>query len=119
MFVCAQVRKLYFIIYDIFLKIVYLVKDDGDAKFTNFCVFPKSGPVGTTFVIDLSFRTVNGTGTGTFTFNIINPKNQSTGDLYWFEEKKPGVYPERLQFETISIPTCDPSKGKISYFSFN
>jgi hypothetical protein len=69
-------------------------------------------------VIDLSFRTVNGTGTGTFTFNVIDPKNQSSGDLYWFEEKKPGVYPERIQFQTITIPTCDPSKGRNNLFLF-
>jgi hypothetical protein len=88
------------------------VKDDGDAKFTNFCVYPASGPEGTTFSIDLSFKTVNGTGTGTFTFNVTDPRNETNGDLYWFEEKKPGTYIERLQFPTLTIPSCDASDGK-------
>ena len=94
--------------------IFFLVKDDGDAKFTNFGVTPKSGPEGTTFIIDLSFKTVNGTGTGTFTFDITDPKNETTGDLYWFEEKKPGSYVEKIQFETFTIPHCDPSEGRQS-----
>jgi len=87
------------------------IKDDGDAKFTNFGVYPNTAPQGTTFLLDLSFMTVNGTGTGTFTFNIVDPKNQSSGDLYWFEEKKPGTYPEKLEFKTYSLSDCDPSKG--------
>jgi hypothetical protein len=62
--------------------------------------------------------TVNGTGTGTFTFNIIDPKNQTSGDLYWFEERKPGNYSEKLQFKTVSLSNCDPSQGK-NNFSFS
>jgi len=92
------------------------IKDDGDAKFTNFGVSPKIGPEGTTFIIDLSFKTVNGTGTGTFTFNIIDPKNQSSGDLYWFEERKPGTYTEKLAFKTYSLSDCDSSKGSCEAF---
>jgi len=89
------------------------VNDHGDAKFTNFGVYPQTGPQGTTFVIDLTFKTVNGTGTGTFTFNIIDPKNQTSGDLYWFEEKKAGTYPYRIGFKTYTISTCDLSKGGV------
>lgn len=95
-------------------KYSFSVKDDGDAKFTNFGVTPKIGPEGTTFIIDLSFKTVNGTGTGTFTFDVTDPKNQTTGDLYWFEEKKAGTYIEKLQFETLAIPHCNPSDSKNS-----
>lgn len=90
-----------------------LVKDDGDAKFTNFGVYPKTGPEGTTFTIDLSFKTINGTGTGTFDFTLINPKNQTDGAEYWFEAKQPGTYTERITFETLTIPNCDSSKGEI------
>lgn len=60
-------------------------------------------------MIDMSFKTVNGTGTGTFNFNIVDPKNQTTGDQYWFEEKKPGSYIERIQFQTALSLDCDPS----------
>ncbi len=64
--------------------------------------------------------TVNGTGTGTFDFNIVDPKNQSTGNQYWFEEKKPGKYSERLSFKTYSLSNCDPSQGKNeTFFSLN
>jgi hypothetical protein len=97
----------------------FLVKDDGDAKFTNFGVSPKVGPEGTKFLIDLSFKTVNGTGTGTFDFNIVDPKNETTGDQYWFEEKKTGTYIEKIQFITLTIPNCDPAKGKNCLFSFS
>jgi hypothetical protein len=62
--------------------------------------------------------TVNGTGTGTFQFNIVDPKNQSSGNQYWFEEKKPGKYSEKLQFKTVSLSDCDPSQGK-KKFSFS
>ncbi|CAF0853409.1 unnamed protein product [Rotaria sordida] len=92
------------------------INDHGDAKFTNFGVLPQTAPQGTTFVLDLSFMTVNGTGTGTFTFNIINPKNESSGNLYWFEAKKPGTYIEKLGIKTYALSDCDPSKGKNAYF---
>ncbi len=59
---------------------------------------------------------MNGTGTGTFTFNIVDPKNQTSGDLYWFEAKKPGKYTERIGFPTYSLSNCDPSKGKNQTF---
>jgi hypothetical protein len=63
---------------------------------------------------------VNGTGTGTFTFNIIDPKNETTGDLYWFEAKKPGKYSERLGIKTFTVSNCNPSTGrKIDPFFHN
>ncbi len=55
---------------------------------------------------------MNGTGTGTFTFNIIDPKNETSGDLYWFEAKKPGKYSERLGIKTYTLSNCNPSTGK-------
>ncbi|CAF1521261.1 unnamed protein product [Rotaria magnacalcarata] len=88
------------------------IKDDGDAKFTNFGVMPKTAPDGSKFVIDCSFITRNGTGTGTISIDIIDPKNQTQGNIYWFEERKPGTYPERFGIETVTTElNCDPATG--------
>ncbi|CAF4370848.1 unnamed protein product [Rotaria sp. Silwood2] len=53
------------------------IKDDGDAKFIYFGVTPKKAAQNTEFVIDCSFVSINGTGTGSFTTDIVNPKNES------------------------------------------
>lgn len=54
---------------------------------------------------------VNGTGTGTITIDMIDPKNRTAGQLYWFEARKPGTYPERIGFPTLFDPNCDSSTG--------
>lgn len=94
-----------------------LVNDHGDAKFTNFGVSPKSAPDGSTFVIDCSFSSVNGTGMGTFEIHIIDPKNRTIDDLYWFEERKPGTYPEKIGMQTLVAYKCDPSEGEQLYLA--
>ncbi|CAF1258451.1 unnamed protein product, partial [Didymodactylos carnosus] len=86
------------------------INDHGDAKFTNFGVTPKSAPDGSKFVIDCSFISINGTGTGTINIEIVDPKNRSSGDLFWFEARKPGIYPEKIGLQTLFEFDCDPSK---------
>jgi len=95
-----------------------LVNDHGDAKFTNFGVTPKSAPDGSTFVFDCSFASINGTGTGTINIRIIDPKNRTTDNQYWFEARKPGTYPEKIGFQTLFEMNCDPTKGKKTFIYF-
>ncbi|UJR35376.1 hypothetical protein I4U23_028133 [Adineta vaga] len=86
------------------------INDHGDAKFINFQVTPKSAPEGSTFIFDCSFISVNGTGTGTINVELLDPKNRTAGNLYWFEARKPGTYPEKIGFQTLFELNCDPSQ---------
>ncbi|CAF1186160.1 unnamed protein product [Didymodactylos carnosus] len=86
------------------------INDHGDAKFTNFGITPKSAPDGSKFVIDCSFISINGTGTGTINIEIVDPKNRSSGNLFWFEARKPGIYPEKIGLQTLFEFDCDPTK---------
>lgn len=92
-------------------KLLCIVKDDGDAKFSNFGVSPAKGAPATKFVLDCSFITRNGTGTGTYLITITNPKGQPMSADYWFEEKPPGSYTERIPLDAIQA-NCDPSQGE-------
>jgi hypothetical protein len=94
-----------------FENIEFLVNDHGDAKFTGFDISPKSAPEGSTFIFDCSFISINGTGTGTIVIDFIDPKNRTPSNLYWFVARKPGTYPEKIQFDSLYEPDCDPTKG--------
>jgi hypothetical protein len=63
-------------------------------------------------MFDCSFISINGTGTGTINVEIIDPKNRSSANLYWFVARKPGTYPEKLGFQTLFKINCDPTIGK-------
>ncbi|CAF3052928.1 unnamed protein product [Rotaria sp. Silwood2] len=92
------------------------IKDDGDAKFTNFGVSPKTGDRTTKFLLDCSFSTKNGTGTGSYLITIINPKAQAMSAEYWFEEKPPGSYTELIPLDAIQM-NCDPKLGENHYYN--
>ncbi|CAF1271086.1 unnamed protein product [Adineta steineri] len=87
------------------------INDSGDAKFTNFGVYPNTGPQGTTFIIDCSYKTINGTGTSMLTLNIVDSHNETSGNDFLVEAKKPGTYPEKIALKTVSAWNCDPVKG--------
>lgn len=91
---------------------ICLVVDNGDAKFTNFGVYPNTGPQGTKFVIDCSFKSLNGTGTSMLRVDITDSHNETNGNDFLVEAKKPGTYAERIALDTYSILGCDSSKGK-------
>lgn len=93
---------------------LHLVNDHGDAKFNNFTVLPSTGNRGTTFVLDCSFVSKNGTGTGMLRVNLIDPKNQSTMSDFLIEARKPGFYVERIAVDTIPSD-YDSSLGKLSF----
>jgi hypothetical protein len=71
---------------------MYIVNDNGDAKFVNFAVIPNTGPQGTTFIIDCTFKSLNGTGTSMLRLDITDPTNQTSSDDFLIESKKPGTY---------------------------
>ena len=54
---------------------------------------------------------MNGTGTGTIVLDFIDPKNRTFSNLYWFEARKPGTYPEKIHFDSLYEIGCDPSTG--------
>ena len=73
---------------------------------------PKTAPQGTTFIIDCSFTTVNGTGTSMLRLDITDPTNQTSSNDFLIEAKKNGTYAERIGLKTLYALNCDPSKGK-------
>ncbi|CAF0876145.1 unnamed protein product [Adineta ricciae] len=87
------------------------INDHGDATFTHFGVYPNTGPQGTTFVIDCSFKSLNGTGTSMLRIDIVDSHNETNGNDFLVEAKKPGTYPERIALKTLSAWNCDPSTG--------
>jgi len=87
------------------------VNDNGDAKFTNFGVKPNIGPQGTTFIIDCSFKSLNGTGTSMLRLDITDPQNQTSSNDFLIESKKPGTYAEPVGVKTLTAWNCDPTKG--------
>ncbi len=94
-----------------FQKKKSLVNDHGDAKFINFNITPKSAPVGSKFLFDCSFVSLNGTGTGTIVIDFIDPKNQTVNNSYWFEARLAGTYPEKIGLDTLYKLSCDSTTG--------
>jgi hypothetical protein len=98
---------------------MYIVNDNGDAKFVNFAVIPNTGPQGTTFIIDCTFKSLNGTGTSMLRLDITDPTNQTSSDDFLIESKKPGTYAEKVGLRTLYAMSCDPAKGKFRVFLFD
>jgi len=86
------------------------VNDHGDANITIFSVLPASGRKGTTFSIDFTYVTVNGTGTGEFSIGIHTPDRIPLGADFLWEPKKPGTYTERITVKAEPDPQCDPTQ---------
>ncbi|CAF4828356.1 unnamed protein product [Rotaria sp. Silwood1] len=87
------------------------INDHGDAKFIKFNVLPNTGPQGTTFVIDCSFKSMNGTGTSMLRLDITDPRNETDSNDYLIEAEKPGTYTEKIGLRTLNAWNCDPTKG--------
>jgi len=86
------------------------VKDDGDANITKFTILPTTGRKGTTFAIDFSYISVNGTGTGEIVVEIQTPDKIPLGAGFLNEAKKPGSYGERISVKAEPDPQCDPTQ---------
>jgi hypothetical protein len=76
-------------------------------------VTPHSGRSGTDFVIDCSFTSKNGTGTGMIRIEIVS----ATQD-FLLEAKKPGTYVEKIDLKTLDLG-CNSANGKSCSFLTN
>ncbi len=92
---------------------IFLVNDHGNANITVFSILPAAGRRGTTFSIDLTFVSINGTGTGELDIEIRTPDRIPLGAAFLLEAKKPGTYSERITVKAEPDPQCDPTQGKI------
>ena len=86
------------------------INDHGDAKITKFSILPATGRQGTTFSIDFSFVSTNGTGTGELDIDIHTPDHIPLGAGFLLEAKKPGTYSERVTVKAEPDPQCDPTQ---------
>jgi hypothetical protein len=86
------------------------VNDDGNANITVFSILPQSGPKGTTFAIEVTYVSVNGTGTGEISVDIHTPDRIPLGADFLLEAKKPGTYSERITVKAEPDPQCDPTQ---------
>jgi len=68
------------------------VNDNGDAKITTFSILPATGRQGTTFAIDFTYVSMNGTGTGEMVVDIHTPDRIPLGAGFLMEAKKKMVH---------------------------
>jgi len=94
------------------------VNDHGDANITVFSILPAQGRQGTTFSIDVTFVSLNGTGTGELDIEIHTVDHIPLGGSFLMEAKKPGTYSERISVKAEPDPQCDPTQGKLLKISF-
>ena len=88
------------------------MNDNGDAKITKFSILPATGRQGTTFSIDLTYVSLNGTGTGELVIDIRTPDRIPLGSGFLAEAKKAGTYEERITVKAEPDPQCDPTQRK-------
>ncbi|UJR12367.1 hypothetical protein I4U23_016544 [Adineta vaga] len=86
------------------------INDHGDAKITQFSLLPTTGRKGTTFTIDFTYVSINGTGTGELNIDISCPDRMPAGATFLTEIKKPGTYTEKIDIKAQLDPRCDPFK---------
>ena len=44
--------------------------------------------------------------------NIVDSHNETSGDDFLVEAKKPGTYTEKIALQTLTAFNCDSTKGK-------
>jgi len=86
------------------------INDQSDAKFTNFSVSPSTGNRRTKFIVDCSFATKNGTGTGMLRLSLFPPHGQTATTDLLLEAIKPGSYIEKIPVD-IFDQNYDSSLG--------
>jgi len=86
---------------------------------TQFSILPATGRRGTTFAIDFTYLTVNGTGTGEIDVDIHTPDRIPLGAGFLLEAKKPGTYSEKITVKAEPDPSCDPTQGKKKIFELS
>ena len=65
----------------------------------------------TTFIIDLTYESVNGTGTSQLLVNIQTVDAIKISPFFLIEAKKPGRYADRLNIDTTPDPDCASATG--------
>merc|ERR1711991_1237489 len=75
------------------------VHDGGKLKINSFTVTPESGPVGTTFEMDVAFTVYNQTSTGEMVIDIQPTADQPFGDGELDEGFAPGQYQVKFQLQ--------------------
>jgi len=86
------------------------VNDHGDAHITQFSILPATGRRGTTFSIDLTYVSVNGTGTGELDIDIHCPDRIPLGAGFLLQAEKPGTFSQRITVKAEPDPQCDPTQ---------
>jgi hypothetical protein len=86
-----------------------LVFDNGDAKINDFKLIPTSGPQETTFGIDFSYTTVNGTAPGEVRVLVQTVDGIPVEMNLFSEDKGPGIGYKFISLSTLSDPQCDPT----------
>ena len=76
------------------------IHDGGSARLDSITVQPESGPVGTTFDIDISFTVWNQTSTGELAVFIIPPKSKTFVTAQLDEGFPPGKYSVKFSLQT-------------------
>lgn len=66
---------------------------------------------GSDFEIDMSFQTVNGTGTGEVALEILTVDNIPLGDSQLLLPQDPGSYNAKWTVTAEADPDCDPTQG--------
>lgn len=87
------------------------MNDNGDAKIQSFTVSPNHGPVGTKFLLEYTFSTRNGTGTGSVGMSIKTIDKIPLAASFLLEAKAPGNYGARVKLDAYTDPDCDPEHG--------
>ena len=103
------------------------IKDDGDATILTLNVTPTAVPKGTqhllhncyritvclgsAFQITMSFKTVNGTGTGEISLDINTQDGIPLGQSHLVEPQLPGIYNVTWNVKAEPDSDCDPTQG--------
>ncbi|CAF4561648.1 unnamed protein product [Rotaria sp. Silwood2] len=83
------------------------INDNGDAKFISFIISPPHAQAYSAFIFDLTFESVNGTGTSQLLFNIQTIDAIKISSFFLIEAKKTGKYAERFSIDTTPDPDCE------------
>ncbi|CAF1450981.1 unnamed protein product [Adineta ricciae] len=83
------------------------INDHGDAKIKAFVISPPHATASTKFVFDVTFQSVNGTGTGQLLYTVKPVDDLKISSFLLMEEKKPGLYAERFAIDTTPDPDCE------------
>lgn len=86
------------------------IKDNGDASITSLQVAPPTGPQGT-FIVDMRYTSINGTGTGEIGIEIDTVDNLPLGDSFLNLPQNPGKYDFQVKINAQPDPDCDPTQG--------